>query len=68
MINCSSVRFRDNRVLCEGLNQLIAGQEDIKTALDAGSGFFSIMTPESVWFFLGVICAVVFIQGVKLRL
>jgi hypothetical protein len=72
-LDCSVIRFRDNQILCQGLNELIQGQEATNQLLQnidvSGlSTISSFLTQDSVYFFLGVICAIAFIQGVKLRL
>lgn len=70
VLDCSVVKNFDNRVLCDGLNQIIQSQDKILQLLSNldFSTISNFLSSDSVYFFLGVVCAVVFIQGVKLKL
>lgn len=78
-IDCTQIpragKVFGNDVLCDGLNQIIQGQDTLyqllsssQSLLNALNDFLSVFTADTVYFFLGVICAVIFIQGIKMRL
>jgi len=62
MIDCTQIPPAGvelgNNILCQGINELALILDNLNT-------FF---TADSVYFFLGVICGLAFISGVKMRL
>ena len=72
MIDCTQIsklgRQYGNDILCQGLNELIRGQENVYQLLDSLNAVSSVLTVDSIYFFLGVICGLAFVHGVKMRL